>query len=394
MLAPRPPSAPFTVHPLPSPYWAELTDLWFCHTAGNAHVARLASLDIKAAPGKIMLDKLLLRVHADDLERPDAWRRATAVVRLVRGAGAGTGRQSGGGGAVGAAAAAAAASFAGTSSGPAAAPASASSSPASSSNPNDSPRLIWSPLPCVGAGCGAVVGSVLLELRAHPDPSLAVRLAPSGEVRLLKYQLSNCFRRKTNSDAAGRGDASADPAVSDGHSSAVPMHIDDSSAGSAPAVATSASASPAAASPTAATAAAASSTAAAVSSSSPVSAAACSWLDPSPACLCSTFAVPDLGAAALKLSCSNMFGPYRLENLIAEDLAQRAAKTPISKFLIESAADEDDGEGDEGAGAGPIAAASERRMFIRVSREAGRAAAGRDWSANDIRTTAAPLTGS
>lgn len=289
LFAPRsPPIAPFTVHSLPSAYWSELTDLWFCHTTDNAHMAKLASLQITVAKGKIMVDKMGLRVHQSDLAEPQAWRMSESVARLTREA---------------TAAAGAAASSS-------AAPAAASSSVA--------PREIWSPLPCVG--CRAVLGSILLTLRPCADPSAAVQVASSGEVRLLKYQLSNCFRKRpTHALPVSPGTA----AISVAGAALTGSSMEDvAEEQKQPVPSSSASA------------------VAATGSSS--SAALLSSSSPSPSCLCSSYSAPAASSVLgdLRLTCSNVWKSYTFESLVAEDLLARFQKQPANKFVIESIDDD------------------------------------------------------
>lgn len=172
VFAPR--SSAFRVCALPSPYWSELTELWFCHTADNAHIDRIAASKIVVSPGTLLVDKLLMRVDRGDLHaQGDAWRRHASVQKLVAGIKA------------------------------AASDATHAMSDISSSDSRD----IWSPLPC--SGCPAVIGSILLTITPSLDPEQAIRpSAFSREAKLFKYQLSNCFRKR-ETPTRGTGDAEA-----------------------------------------------------------------------------------------------------------------------------------------------------------------------------------------
>ena len=328
LFAPRPASSPFTLHSLPSAYWSELTDLWFCHTTDNAHMAKLASLQIQVARGKIMVDKMGIRVHCNDLAQPGAWRGSESVVRLTREA---------------TAAAVAAAAGAGA----------AAAAPSSSSSSAVAPREIWSPLPCVG--CRAILGSILLTLRPCADPAAAVQVSQSGEVRLLKYQLSNCFRKKTTQSSSA--------ATATGNA------VVNSAAGSAMTSGEMEDAAEAEQNPSSSSVAVSAPAAAATSSSSAPS--------PSPSCLCSSYtAAAPSSTGALRLTCSNLWKSYTFESLVVEDLVARFQKAPANKFVIESIDDEEQtGVAGTAAAATSAAAAStttgsatsvSSKLFLRI----------------------------
>lgn len=293
VFAPR--STPFRVNALPSPYWAELTDLWFCHTDNNAHVDRIAATKIAVEPGKILLDKIILRVHKDDIvNKAEAWRRHASIKKVMRMIKEDQPMGD------------------------------AESSPAATAGAAPAKREIWSPLPC--NGCTAILGSILLTVSPSLGPD-ALQPSAIGEVRLLKYQLSNCFRRRTDIPthhptlATNTKTKPSEPTA---------MQVDDTSASPSTSVAPHASSSPSGSS---------------ASSLSHTS------------CLCSTFAPSPL------LTCSNMFVYYSFENFICEDLIQRYHKQPIGKFLIESVPDDDE---EDDAAVGNNVPISNEKIFIRL----------------------------
>jgi hypothetical protein len=278
---------------LPSEHWAELAELWFCHTEANMHLARLATSRIDVARGSILVARSELRVHREDLHAPEAWKEHASVRTLLKN--------------IQANAAAAAAS-------------SSAAAIAASSTAATPAEQVWSPLPCSGPGCRAVLGSVLLSVQPSLSAEEAVRPAPVQKVRLYKHALSNCFRQTAATIALHKawqsrycdGAASSTQAAS----SADAMQVDDAEAEGErkeqpqhPVTA---------------------------SSTTAVADAG----DSSSACLCSLYRTASV--AGLRLTCSNMFLPYTLEGRVVSDLCARFEARPASRFLLD--ADEDEHE--------------------------------------------------
>jgi len=57
--------APTRILPLPSPYWKELSELWYCH---NKESALISKAEIKATPGLFMSGETHLVLHPSDVE--------------------------------------------------------------------------------------------------------------------------------------------------------------------------------------------------------------------------------------------------------------------------------------------------------------------------------------
>lgn len=299
--------APFKVNILPTPYWSELTDLWFCHTGNNAHIDRLASMKIEVTQGRILVDKLLLRMHRKDLapELSEAWKQHASVKKIfdnhherkesdysndcINSSSRPSPNCS---------------RHTNDCSHTSHAPSTCSSAPSSSSSSSD----LWSPLPCTG--CSSILGTILLTLEPT-NSTTPIRPAETGEVRLFKYQLSNCFRRQTPVTSTPVAIASPTSASVDADVDVdVEMQANDDQSSR--------------------------------SSSSPSSSLAPPRFF---SCSCPTLVS---SSNSRLLTCSNMYRPYSFENFIAEDLLQRYHKQPIGKFLIESI-DQDEDENENGS---------------------------------------------
>jgi len=183
---------------LPSAHWRELTELWFCATTGNAHLDRLAAAEWGSVPGRILLDRMELRIHAGDLYEIQKmqWREQTSVKRLI----ARLNKQN------------QSASNASTATTP------PTSTPASSL-PSTS---LWSPLPC--AGCHAMLGSILLTV----TPS-SVEVASEMDVRLHKYALSNCFRTRQTQQTPSTSEVQQGMQTDTGHAKSTSASTVDTS---------------------------------------------------------------------------------------------------------------------------------------------------------------------
>jgi hypothetical protein len=176
-----------------------------------------------------------------------------------------------------------------------------------------------------------VLGTLLLTIHPSSDPEECIRPALSQEVRLFKYQLSNCFRKREQKDAAAAASVAAQATA------ATDMQIDAVEGAETNSSSLSSASSSTALSP------------------SPSS-------SPSPSCLCSSYAPSSLG----HLRCSNLFRCYSFENFVTQDLLQRVQKQPLTKFLLESREEGTEREGDEEDGQPQ----TNKQIFIRVSRTA------------------------
>ncbi len=251
---------------LPSEHWAELSELWFCHTAGNAHMATLARTRIAAQPDLILVGRMDLRVHRSNLHDPQAWRRHHSVQSML--------------------------SKMDSHSSSSAAVASAATDGSAADAADASSEDVWSPLPCSGRGCDAILGSVLLTVSATSNPADAVQPASSGECRLLKHMLSNCARKRPSKEEE-RKTTEADEQ---------PMQTDEQQQQQQQ-QATSAPSSPSSAFP--------------------------------PSCLCSSYSSSSTPSAhGLSLRCGNVFLPYTLETRLAQELLQRFEASPAARFVV------------------------------------------------------------
>lgn len=283
--APATAAPAFTVSPLPSQHWHELSELWFCHTVGNAHLDRLAAMQLQTQRRRVLVDALSISVHADDLlpQAREAWKQSADVKRLL------------------AVAATASVDSASTRQQSQAQPHSHSNSvggdhdhpqphAAAPASPSKRSQDIFSPLPC--HCCGDIIGSICLTVSADnssngvsdsSSDSASVYISRSNpEVRLLKHRLSNCVRKR-------------------------PMiHM----------------------------------------SIAALSAAVTVDVDASASCLCSSYASYSSPSSSdgLRLRCANMFSAYTFERYVTAELRAQWQRQPNVKFIIESA---DEGEEEE-----------------------------------------------
>lgn len=65
------PKAPISVLPLPSPYWSEGADMWFCHNKRRARVSA-ARHDVQPRPGRLYVGLDWLLAHETDLAVPQS----------------------------------------------------------------------------------------------------------------------------------------------------------------------------------------------------------------------------------------------------------------------------------------------------------------------------------
>ena len=65
--------------PLPSTFWSELVDLWYCHTEGNAKLDRLSASNVSVGKGRMLVGMEDVRVamndvHQDSVAVAEEWR--------------------------------------------------------------------------------------------------------------------------------------------------------------------------------------------------------------------------------------------------------------------------------------------------------------------------------
>ena len=60
---------PSSCLPLPSTFWSEMVDLWYCHTTGNAQLDRLSASNVAVGKGRLLVGVEDVRVSMEDVKQ-------------------------------------------------------------------------------------------------------------------------------------------------------------------------------------------------------------------------------------------------------------------------------------------------------------------------------------